>query len=1439
MSNKKILIVEDEKIVARNIQNRVENVGYAVVGIVSSGEEAIQKTKELYPALILMDIKLDGELDGIETASKIKADFDIPIVYLTAYTDKATTERVKRTEPFGYLIKPFEQRELETTIEIALYKHKLEKKLKTSEERYRSLLENLGDVAYEANAAGEVTYANKPAEQLTGKSLKDILGKPFLPLFIKENHKKANDVFQRTLQGESLDYELIFTNKKVGHFKNQPLRDKSGKIIGVFGIARDITERKKVQLELKKYKDHLEELVEERTVELKKANLDLEREISERKRTQEQLTESEEKYRNIIELAPDTIITADLKGYVTSINKAFLKNSGFSKDEIVGKHFSKLPLFDASDITQYIKKVNLLPRENISDAFEFRWFHKDGSIRFAEIKIGAMKKGAKTIGFQAISRDITERKWLELELRTSEENYRQIFNAANDAVFVHDAVTGDILDVNQTMCDLFGYSHEEVLLLKVENLSEGEPPYTKQNIKQLIRKGAEQVPHVFEWLCKKKDGTLFWSEVSLKRAVITGQDSVLAIARDITERKQAEEKLRESEEMLKSTISSLDDLVFVLDKDGIFLNYYQPSKANELFVRPEELIGKSFKKVLPAHVAKLAEHAIDAVVATNIVEKFEYSLIINGKELWYNAKISMRKDSAGNFSGVTIVSRNITERKQEEKLRSIQHNLSFELSVTNDLEEVFDSLITACLKLEGIDCGGVYLIDKNRGELNLVFHKGLPAWFIKNASHFNKESAQANLVKAGEPVYIQYQKLASLSGDIRQKENLKAAAIIPVKSEGRVIAVVNIASHTQDEISSSARKALESIALQISSVIVRIQAETALRDSEKRYRLLVETLQEGLVIADPGENIIFANPAFCNILGYCQDEIIGKNLRQLVPAEEFRTILTETARRKKGIASQYEHKMKHKNNELRYIRVSATPWLNKKSEFKGTIGLMLDITERKRAEAALLESEQRFRGIAERSVDGIFALDLKGRFTYASPAIEWITGYAPAEIMGKFLNKYLVTADISKANQAFTNLKKDEKVENLHLNIKKKDESIAAVEINASAIIKDGKKTGVQGIVRDISERLKMAKELQTTNERYRVLYEENPSMYFTVDTEGTVLSVNQFGAAQLGYSVQELVGEPVLNIFYEDDKKDVLQQMKICLQNTGEVQQWQFRKVRKDGSIIYVKEIARTVHDSSGNEVILIVCEDITEYINTQHEKEKLRKQLADAEKLIVLGQFSGVIAHELNNPLDIILTKLYLLQKYLSEDDNNPELWNYVFKIKHQVLRMSNIAKEILNYVKPRSLILRPVDVNKILEHTINLLSDYFTDTKSVEINLASNIDLINGDALGLELVFKNIILNAIESLSKTGKVTVASRLVNKNLLQITISDNGKGIAKKDLAKIFDPFFTSKRDSGGSGLGLMICREIIKQHNGEIKIKSELNKGTSAIIRIPLIAK
>lgn len=611
-------------------------------------------------------------------------------------------------------------------------------------------------------------------------------------------------------------------------------------------------------------------------------------------------------------------------------------------------------------------------------------------------------------------------------------------------------------------------------------------------------------------------------------------------------------------------------------------------------------------------------------------------------------------------------------------------------------------------------------------------------------------------------------------------------------------------------------------------------AEEALKESEQRYRTLVETLQEGLGIVDPDENIIFANDAYAKIFGYSREEIVGMNLRDLIPEYEYKKILHETSKRRKGIASHYDLIMKRKDGKLINIRVSAAPWMSETGTFRGTIGVILDISEQVLAENALKIKERRYRELANLLPQIVLEIDPAGNINFLNHRGFESFGYAIQDIKdGLKIFQLFIPEEHDRIQKDILKTVIGEKLSGNEYIARKKNRTKFPIIAYSSPIIFEEKTVGLLWIAIDIGRRKRTEDAFLEDIKHHRALYDENPSIYFTVDEKGIILSINKEGAEQLGYSVEELMGQSVFNTYYEDDQKNVKQQFTYWLKNSAHPGHWEFRKIRKDSSVIWVKETARVVMGTETDRLILIACEDISERVKSRLDKETFLKELAEAEKLITLGQFTAALTHEINNPLDIIQNKLCLLQKSIIKNMPGTELLDHVNKITHQVNRIENLSKDLLNYMKPRLIKLESVNINKIINNAIHSLSDYFTDKITLKTNFNMNLPLIHGDAVGLEIVFKNLLLNAIESLKDRRRIDITTGMFNNELLEVSIKDSGIGIPEKDLSRIFDPFFTSKRKTGGTGLGLAICKKIIDEHEGIIQIESRPHVGTSVIVQ------
>jgi PAS domain S-box-containing protein len=273
MTLMQILVVEDESVVAMDIQSRLMGLGYAVPAIIARGEDAVEECQRRRPDLVLMDIRLKGDMDGVEAARQIRARMDIPVVFLTAYADSATLERAKTTESHGYLLKPFKEGELRTTIEMALYKHKVERRVKQSEQWLSTVLNSIGDAVIATDVRGRIQFMNPVAETLTGWQQEEALGKEIAQIFRiidGTTRRPCSPPWEQVLQTGDvvlLNDNTLLTARDGSAIpiddSAAPIRDDKGEISGVVVVFRDVTERERAQAALSQHTQELQARNEE------------------------------------------------------------------------------------------------------------------------------------------------------------------------------------------------------------------------------------------------------------------------------------------------------------------------------------------------------------------------------------------------------------------------------------------------------------------------------------------------------------------------------------------------------------------------------------------------------------------------------------------------------------------------------------------------------------------------------------------------------------------------------------------------------------------------------------------------------------------------------------------------------------------------------------------------------------------------------------------------------------------------------------------------------------------------------------------------------------------------------------------------------------------------------------------------------------------------
>lgn len=295
----RILVVDDERIVAQDISESLQHMGFHVVGVAQSGPQAIEMAMSLRPDLIMMDIVLQGEMDGIQAAAIIREKLNTPCVFLTAYSDPGVLERAKTTEPAGYIVKPFEEAGLRSTVEIALYKVKAERDLRASRECLSTTLMSIGEGVISTNAMGGIQFINPEAIRLTGWEQNEATGRHIEEIFrifdhntkLRAPNPAIEAIRSRTICPGGSNTVLMRADEQtisVDH-SGAPMMDATGTVTGAVLVFRDVTRARHAENELLRYKDHLEELVGERTVEMQKTNERLTSEVKVRRRTERAL----------------------------------------------------------------------------------------------------------------------------------------------------------------------------------------------------------------------------------------------------------------------------------------------------------------------------------------------------------------------------------------------------------------------------------------------------------------------------------------------------------------------------------------------------------------------------------------------------------------------------------------------------------------------------------------------------------------------------------------------------------------------------------------------------------------------------------------------------------------------------------------------------------------------------------------------------------------------------------------------------------------------------------------------------------------------------------------------------------------------------------------------------------------------------------------------
>ncbi len=847
-------------------------------------------------------------------------------------------------------------------------------------------------------------------------------------------------------------------------------------------------------------------------------------------------------------------------------------------------------------------------------------------------------------------------------------------------------------------------------------------------------------------------------------------------------------------DLFHDLIENTNDLVYITDGKGN-IRYVNNRVSEKLGYGYQDIIGKALIDFIHPQSFKNAAEIFKRQLKGEDVGVFEIELVGRDGNVNIIETREMLKWEKGRVVEVYGIGRDVTERKRaEDELRSR----------------------TAFIQI---------IIDSIPGP---IFYKDADGRYLGCNAAFAGFLGRTKDEIVGKTVYdISPKELA----DIYYKKDRELLDNPGVQSyetrvsgkEGTVHdAIFNKATFLDDS------GTVDGIVGIITDVTDLRKTEAALRESEEKFRLMVENINDIVFTVTPEGAITYTGPAIHAILGYYPDELIGRNFVEFTHPDDLPEVMASFERSLKQINEEAEFRIITKGGTYLYIRSSSNTVV-KDGLVVGVTGALTDIDRRKKAEIALKESEEKYREIFENATEGIYQTTPEGRFISANPSFSRILGYdTPEELIH-------ATVDIGRQIYVDPHLREKIKgllaehgeVRNFEVQAYRKDASITWVSLDATAVTDEsGAIDHYQGFMQDINERKTVEQALRESEEKFRNLFETSRDVVYISTAEGRFIDVNPAGEQTLGYTRKELLAINVRDLYKDPGQRE---RFKSAVAERGFVNDYEVQMKKKDGTIIDCLITSTVRRDPEG---AIVAYQGI---IRDETERLRLRRQIIQTEKLSSLGGMISGVAHELNNPLTSIIGNAQLLMRKEIPLDFRKKLE----VIQRESVRCTKIVGGLLSFAREHRPERRMIDVNTLVMESL-LLREYDLKVNNVRVDtrLAGDLPETSADPFQLQQVFINLINNSHDALREKGGGTLSIRSSLKDTsICVAFADDGPGIEPDDLNRIFDPFFTTKDIGKGTGLGLSIAYGIVNEHGGTIDVESRPGKGVEFTVKIPLI--
>lgn len=628
----------------------------------------------------------------------------------------------------------------------------------------------------------------------------------------------------------------------------------------------------------------------------------------------------------------------------------------------------------------------------------------------------------------------------------------------------------------------------------------------------------------------------------------------------------------------------------------------------------------------------------------------------------------------------------------------------------------------------------------------------------------------------------------------------------------------------------------------------RKRAEESLRQSEQKFRETIMNLTEGFYSCTIDGILLEHNRAFNQILDFDPGhDLKGIRLPDFWQnSEDMKGYLDELMNH--GFIKNYLIHAKTKGDRKIVVVANSRLVKDEKGIPLRIEGTFSEITEQKRAEEELKQTEERYRALVEGSFDGIFIQ--KGfKIIYANQRLYEMLGYEPGELEG--MDHWLVYhPDYQELirERAKARMRGEEVPPQYEVKLQRKDGSSIDGEIQARRIM-FGEEPGVQVWVRDISERKKREEQIRASEERYRTLVESISDAILWLGPQREILSCNQAFCNLFGYSRDEVMGKSVRILHASDESfRSFGEIVYPVVREKGSCRvEWEL--VCKDGTKVPVEIVTSATKSSEGSiSGFVSIARDVTERKKAEEEKATLQEQLRQAQKMEAIGRLAGGIAHDFNNILTVIKGVCQLSLLDLREAD---PLYAHLKEIERSVERAADLTRQLLAFSRKQIMDLEVFDLNRVIRDLYKMLRRILGEDIELETFLTEDLGRVKADLSQLEQVIVNLTVNARDAMPKGGKLTIETANVELNeeyarkhigvqpgrYVMLSISDTGVGMTKEVQERIFEPFFTTKEMGKGTGLGLSTVYGIVKQSGGNIWVYSEPGEGTTFKIYLPRV--